>query len=338
MYKVDFPDEDLVPSSALVERHTPSPVVQPENCPNASELDPCRIRLSDLDTARHNPDFLRATRPDLTPAHLWWMAAEREFEVEASPACLLLEQIRAIKADASACPLCLGSREANTLGYGVKTGLRVLQTVPCECSTHHSFWARCDEVLPLAFRDATLKSRPRTPGQAQAFSQMSEKPLDSYYLWSREGKRGKSYAACALVRKLLWWETLAAEGRALPEGGTPLRVFYVEVSEWIQEYVAWARRRDDHQETKMPLLPETIRRWSGRGFRPVLVLSELDHFAPTETRCENMRALVNATFEAKGQIIATANSSPDDLKGKWGETLAGITTWRITTNGHTIQF
>lgn len=62
---------------------------------------------------------------------------------------------------------------------------------------------------------------------------------------------------------------------------------------------------------------EIVRR-KKQGLRPCFIVEEIDKFKPTEFKLNKFFELLNAVYEANGQVIATSNASPETLTASWG--------------------
>jgi DNA replication protein DnaC len=74
--------------------------------------------------------------------------------------------------------------------------------------------------------------------------------------------------------------------------------------------------------------------------RPVLFLDEIDKVRGSDYKMEKLRAIVDAVYEAQGQIVATSNTDPESIAAKWGGEWADIILRRIAAppEGMVLQF
>jgi predicted ATPase len=66
-----------------------------------------------------------------------------------------------------------------------------------------------------------------------------------------------------------------------------------------------------------------------QGYRPCLFLDEIDKISPSEFKMNRLMQLVDAVYEAEGQLVATSNKTLTELISKWGENEAGTVLRRI---------
>lgn len=239
----------------------------------------------------------------------------------------------ALGTGAEQCPLCMGSKEVAVLHKGEVTGVEMFFTTPCVCEWLLRFWTDWKHV-PARFRAVRLSSlMPRSAAtiteerQAKIISFLQAHPEDSYILHGPPGT-GKTHFSIALYRKGL------EESVTQQFAHNDLRrsVWRISTSALLNEHTDWERRdqKDPECAIKAPSLTERmITDAAQNGYRPRLFLDEIDKIAKTDFKLGRLCEIVNAVYEANGQVIATANKDPEYLATKWGDDEAGTILRRI---------
>jgi hypothetical protein len=162
--------------------------------------------------------------------------------------------------------------------------------------------------------------------QAAILKTINEDTERSYFLFGPPDT-GKTYILTALYRYAL---SRAAKRRY--DLDVPVdSVWRISASVLLDEHVAWEFRHGKPEgSVKCPyMLTSMIHSAVGHGFRPCLFLDEIDKIVPTEFKLKRLMQIVDAVYEAEGQVVATSNETVAALIVKWGENEAGTLLRRI---------
>ncbi len=261
-------------------------------------------------------------------------------------------QMARVASAEAACPVC-GSHTAFggsawVLHRGEVTGLEVMRAVPCICRAaklYRRAWTqamrshkRFDGVrLHSLAPDARLSSL-SLERQAAIIDKLKNNPQHSYLLYGPPNT-GKTHFLTALFgHSLLQWAGSVWQ-RSCPEEA----VSRISAAELLDQHVAWETRDKGEHAPKVALPSVTkvkIQAVASRGLRPCLFLDEVDKIAPTEFKLNRLISIVDAVYEAEGQVVATSNKSVDQLAAKWGSDEAGTILRRIGVGerAHTVYF
>jgi hypothetical protein len=248
----------------------------------------------------------------------------------------------------TSCPTCGGGGTYLAGHRGRVTGIEIVQRVPCVCRALKTFdrhWAEMRRVHKR-FADVTLGGlRPNEElsslplaRQAEIIARLKESPTDSYFIFG-EPNTGKTHFAVALYRHSLFKWALQQWERGNPQPA----VWRMTTSKMLDEHVAWERRdkTDENASVKPPTITAPKIQAAARNwYRPCLFLDEIDKIIPTDFKIQRLMQIVDAVYEAEGQVVATSNKSVDHLASKWGSDEAGTVLRRIGvgSNAHTLLF
>lgn len=290
----------------------PDPLIPPE------ELKPIWWTLHDQSQVHAQTPFLLATGIVAASA-LYYLGMEEAFEplqeIDWSP-----EELRAVGRGEKVCPHCAGTGKIHLLHRGAKTGVRVYLESPCPCLVHRCFWQLWGNaaIVPERFRDVRLDTL--TPSmesacpmsrQSALITRLREEPTSSYLLWGPPGS-GKTHFSFALFRVAAsrWAENASQMHHA------PQAVWRIRAASLIDEQIAWdTRSLIDDAEVRVPTVTVSmIRAAANAGLRPCLYLDELDKAGlHTEARRRRLFEVVDEVYQHKGQLVATANKSIEQM-------------------------
>ena len=286
-------------------------------------------------TSRFTSEFLAATEKESSEGH--WERIEDEPPIPS-------EMSERVGLSKEKCPNCV-REEVRLLHRGGLTKILMYRRVPCSCERLKRFWSYWGKV-PERLRGANLATIvPRgtdkisAARQAKILYALKERPEGSYLFWGPPGT-GKSYFAAALYRHACNLTT----GRQLETNDwcTSGPIWRVETSTLLAEHAEWASRNKYDEDCRVPaptVTKQGIELYIAKGHRPCLYLEEIDKVAFTEARINKLCELVNAVYEAKGQVVATCNKSEAFLTQKWGADEAGTLLRRIGGDGgYSVRF
>ena len=214
------------------------------------------------------------------------------------------------------CPICHGSGRYHTTLRGKTTGVVLGDWSDCPCGALKHYHRHMQANVPERFRGVRLEtivpsSVSRLPlAKAQAIlDRLRKYPEKSYLFWG-EAATSKTHFMTGLYSDRVWhW-------CQQPRGGIDFPVIRVQTATLLEEILAWSFDR-----SKAPRPTTTAARIAdiGRlGQKPSLFLDEIDKFNPTEARKDRLLEVINAVYEANGQVVATSNKDPETLGESWG--------------------
>jgi hypothetical protein len=244
-----------------------------------------------------------------------------------------------------ACPTCKGNGETWRVLKGRDTGLEVLRKRDCVCRVYCLFWSKWKTMSSVNARFADVRLRSLVPNttksmlpedrQVQIISLLQASPDDSYLLLG-DPNCGKTHYMSALYRHAVAeWARQQAQCRHTFRQS----VWRISVADLLEEHHAWATKRDE-DVPEPTVMVHKIHEAAKDGFRPRLFLDEIDKSVKEGFKMDTLFKLLNAMYEAKGQIVATGNKSVEELETKWGADEAGTALRRIGIGegAHTLNF
>ena len=287
----------------------------------------------DIDRRRRNPVF--------TPEFLAAIDAETEWVPVGEVPSLSSEQTGAFADPNHVCPVCQGSLEKKVLMQGKATGIVTKRSLWCDCRPLRMFWKYWSKV-PLRYRDVRLHTtQPSTlvnmPLDRQAaILKIICKNADNSMLLAGDAKTGKTHLMLGLYRRAL--ESRARQWVTKP--GTEWGLWRVNTSVWLEEQVRDSMAGRDEDVPIPDLTVRKITQAALKGVKPRLFLEEIDKFKPSEFKMNRLFEIVNAVYEADGQIVATSNTSPEQLANEWGNRYGSTILRRIgdEPDGLTLKF
>jgi hypothetical protein len=248
------------------------------------------------------------------------------------------EKHAAIGLDREECPRCGGRRGYHVDKRGADTGVIVTFRQACVCCALRRFWSRWDKtpqrfrnVTPLRYLEPSEKSLLPIEKQQEIIDSLRKDPTRSYLLYGQAGT-GKTHIASSLYR-----HHLAAWALIDNLNWTYCSVWRVSAPVLLEQWVA---KSIDKTAPKPEVSESMIRNVAKDGQRPVLFLDEIDKVNGSDYKMEKLRAIVDAVYEAQGQIVATSNADPAAIAARWGGEWGDVILRRIAAppEGLAIEF
>jgi hypothetical protein len=219
------------------------------------------------------------------------------------------------------CPACSGG--ATTKVYtGEDTGIEIAVSYRCPCHSFIRLTSEWKKSVPERFRQcrlSTLEPSPLSklsmPGQQKVIDILKANPSDSYLLCGDAGV-GKTHMSFALHWHALlgWVDRVHAHGVYYPA------VLRASVPELLLQSHAYAMRGDDTRIPAPDITIGKIKSIKAEGTRPTIILDELDKVGNvTQAKLSFLFGIVDACYQANGQLIATSNIDGDTLRRLWSK-------------------
>lgn len=150
--------------------------------------------------------------------------------------------------------------------------------------------------------------------QQEIIDRLRQSPTDSWLLQGAPGT-GKSHYLTALHRHAVHLSIAQRWTRGIHERS----VWRATTAELLDEHEAWARRNDEYSPNPPSITVPMIRTTAEFGLSPCLFLDEIDKIAPTDHKTRTLFSLLEAVYEAEGQVVATSNMAFDELTAAWAK-------------------
>jgi hypothetical protein len=120
-------------------------------------------------------------------------------------------------------------------------------------------------------------------------------------------------------------------------------VWRIRASELLDEHIAWDTRDLSNENRRINLPTVTVRkiqRAKEAGYRPCLFLDEIEKITTKEYKVDKLCEIINAVYDAEGQVVATSNKSVEKIAEKWGDDEAITVIRRIGAgrDAHSVLF
>jgi hypothetical protein len=298
--------------------------------PGPRDFLPARCPQHFLRERTYTPEFLAAF-----DAETKWVATAERPEVPVDE--------RAKFADPKhTCSLCGGSQRNEYIARGVASGIEVLTQRPCLCQMNRMFWNNWRKV-PLRYRDVKLDTAApselvRMPLKKQAaLIQLIKSNLERSMILQGSAKTGKTHLLMAMYRRACV-ERVGECFRKQQFG--IFGVWRLNTSVWLEDIVNWNSPDRDEDAEPPELSTKRIESVVKAGLVPRVFLEEIDKFKPSEYKLIRLFEIVNAIYEAGGQVVATSNTPVAELAAAWGGRYGETTLRRIgdEPDGLTLNF
>lgn len=214
------------------------------------------------------------------------------------------------------------------------SGLVIRQREKCLCNFHRLWWTVWGNTafVPVTFRHARFGHlRPNAASKASIADQqkvidlLNEHPADSYFFCGHAGV-GKTHLSLALFENAI--RAWAIDNfYNLPCATAHHTMFRVSTKTWVDEALAYRfRKGKGKDEVPMPRLNVSVIRNLAKvpGRHICVIFDEIDKVGINEFRLAELFEIVNLLSEVGAQIIATSNSTPDELMQQWGEKMVHV--------------
>jgi hypothetical protein len=261
----------------------------------------------------------------------------------------LSDMLELVGTGVAACSLCNGRKTLSSPHIGETTGIVVRVESGCECRKAVNFYSHWhdEKQVPKRYRCVSwAKLAPIPPGDEMSLSVARQqtiidfikaRPNDSFLFYGKSSS-GKTHLSYALHRRILadWAKRTVDDDNLIY-----CPVLRANVTVLLKQHAEWATKSRGENTPRPDITVGRIRDIINSGARPVLILDELDKLGnPTEFKLTTLLAIMDAAYNANGQIIATANRGPDWMVNEWGEDFGGPIVRRCGagTYGHTVPF
>ena len=208
------------------------------------------------------------------------------------------------------CPACRGLGKHDVVYRGTKTNFYWRGTKRCVCRDWWHMRRMVERKLPRKLRWADLDVLRPSPAsnlsierQAEGIALLKDHRTESFFFLGAPGTSKSTFAA-ALFRSALWWD--CCHGR----GGHLWRVDGNKMFEAEHEYSTAKDKGAVGREITVDLIYGAAR----SGFRPVLLVEEIDKRRMTEFAANILFRIANAMDETQGQFIITSNKTVKGFK------------------------
>lgn len=240
------------------------------------------------------------------------------------------------------CPIC-GSQcgsgcEVLMLHIGADRKFPARRAVSCPCSALRRMWAKWTEFVDRDYWECDLRTiTPSTAssldlGKQQAVINTLRADPTGSYLFCGASSTGKTYLAYSLFRLAV----VSHVDQMIRTGDWASGPWACSVPTLIEQLFTYRTQDGDP-----PIVTaEKINAVARNGFRPVLMLDELDKWGFSESRAMYLGELISRVDAQGGQLIATSNASYEQLAAKWGPSIGEPILRRIALGkrGHLIDF
>ena len=208
------------------------------------------------------------------------------------------------------CPVCKGKGLSRGVVHGKDTNFWFFEEYRCYCVAAKEVKALADSKLPENLKDFDLrtlgesgKSSLLPSKQAAEIAFMRQHPDESYFFIGPPGTSKSTYSA-ALFKEALR-RNHSGRSTWLSVGDSAWRVDGNHLLKTEVEYAT----SNDKDSVRRDITIEEIFRARRAGYKPVLLLEEIDKRKPTEFFANVRFYLVNAMDECGGQLLLTTNQT-----------------------------
>jgi DNA replication protein DnaC len=201
------------------------------------------------------------------------------------------------------CPICRGTGHYEVVCRGTETNFYFIMPTCCLCVIHRTMRQLLQEKLPENLRDFNINTLAPSPKsilppsvQEREIAFLKKHVGESFFFLGPPGSSKSTYSA-ALFRASLWHDCLHRRGGYL---------WRVDGNHLFETEVAYATA-DNKSSVERDITPDEIYHAKRSGYRPVLLLEEIDKRKMTEFAANILFRLVNAMDECNGQLILTTN-------------------------------
>jgi hypothetical protein len=220
------------------------------------------------------------------------------------------------------CSLCGDRRSMGFVVRGAVSGIELRTVRQCECQQARLFWFHWREV-PQRYREVRLSTLTpteliRMPLKKQAaFIEFIKGSVERSMILQGAAKTGKTHILMAMFRRACGDRVTECFLKRDAWNGT-FGVWRVNTSVWLEEVIKWnSPDRDDDAEPP-ELSTKRIASVVKAGLVPRVFLEEIDKFKASEYKLIRLFEIVNAIYEAGGQLVATSNTPVAELAAAWG--------------------
>jgi DNA replication protein DnaC len=212
------------------------------------------------------------------------------------------------------CPACKGSRTHPIVYRGTATNFYFRENYSCKCVDAIDFQKMVNERLPRSLRRFSLENLAPSPHsklpldrQKKEMEFLRKHPDDSYFFLGKPGTSKSTFSA-ALFR-----HALRKHFRRLRDVCNATEcLWYVDWNRFLDAEVAYTTSNDKEGIERL-VTARAIERAEKAGYRPVLLIEEVDKRSMTAFAANALFTLLKCMDDCEGQLIVTTNRSMQEF-------------------------
>ncbi len=218
----------------------------------------------------------------------------------------------AVASGHTVCPVCNGCGQVHVTQRSEYNGAWRSFYPSCHCKVLRGIWKLASNAIPARYSFANIWTlKPHESNHLSMAQQQSELDfirdhMDDGFFLAGEPGTGKTTVAYALLRRAYERNIPIFGDTYMNPWGKSLWLWRVNFDTLMRQYQEQATQNDAPEPD---VTVSRIEAASKKGRRPTLVIEEIDKGRQTEFRANKLFALVDALYNANGQLIITTNLS-----------------------------